>query len=105
MPKKKRRSLFEEIISVNETAAGSARGQTSRIIHRKVKTSPGNNVGWKDEELHPQALFKVFARLFQKAAAGGARGQPSRFTHRRVKTSPGDNVGKKVGRTTALRLF
>ena len=42
--KKKRRSLFADIISVHKTAAGSACTQTSRIIHRKVKSSPGADV-------------------------------------------------------------
>ena len=30
-----------------DSRAGSARGQTSRFIHRKVKISPGDNVGKK----------------------------------------------------------
>ena len=48
--------------------AGSACSPDSHFIHRKVKTSPGNNVGRKVGRRPPFAFLKVFARLFQKAA-------------------------------------
>ena len=48
--------------------AGSACTPCSRFTHRKVKSSPGDNVGRKVGRRPPFAFLKVFARLFQKAA-------------------------------------
>ena len=42
-----------------KAAAGSARSQTSRFIHRRVKSSPGDNVGKKVGRTTTLLLFEV----------------------------------------------
>ena len=100
-------------------AAGSARCQTSRFIHRQVRSSPGADVGGKVDKLLLFACVTVWLTPFSRLAVaeGRAFGRPpqaaagcacthiSRFIHRRAKTSPGADVGRKVVRATTLRLF
>ena len=62
--KKKRRSLSEDIISVNETTAGSACIPCSRFIHRRARSSPGDNVGKKVGRTTTLLLFEVWLKPF-----------------------------------------
>ena len=49
--------------------AGGARGPCSRFIHRRVRSSPGDNVGKKVGRRQPYACFKSFRPPFSKGGA------------------------------------